>query len=171
LVDCATCENAAGIDDPAALQRERGPDPSKFLEQDLEIEANQVVAAEIAAVEEASQAGGDFVELGLVGDVGIGDAVDSQSLRRDRPSGIDTASAVIWFRPRFQLENADLDDAVVLHVGARRLKNENRDRAVKFKIISHVHSRFDLGRWSLGVSSRRKARGSSLPASRRGASL
>ncbi|HEY7428958.1 MAG TPA: hypothetical protein VH682_32305 [Gemmataceae bacterium] len=126
----AGMEDFHRVEDCATLQREWVRCTVEFGIQDAQIEAFEIEAAQIVAVEKDQEVGGKLGETRFIGDIGVRDTVDGGCLRWDRDAGIDAVIAMFLLPVGQDLENADLDNAVILGIGAGSLDVENRQRLV-----------------------------------------
>lgn len=109
----------------------------EFGQEHAQIKPQQVVAAEVASLDKAYEPFGNIAEPRHPGDVFIADVVNRGSFRRDGDARIDPPGAVIRGRFRSELQNADLNDAVVRSIGAGRFKIENGERPFKQQVLDH----------------------------------
>jgi hypothetical protein len=104
-------KNLHRVEDSATFYGEGLRGTIELEVQNAQVEALEVEAAEVAAIEKGVEVGGEFLEPGLIGDIGVCNAVNGCYLRWDRDARVD--AVVSSFPPPVgqDFENADLDDA------------------------------------------------------------
>ena len=117
-----------GVDDAPPVEGEGDLDPVELAAEERDVEAAQVVAREVAPLEEGGEVGGDGGEGGGVRHVGVGDPVDGRRL-----GGIFTPGFTRVLEDRDaavggDLQGRHLDDPVGEAVGTGRLEVEDDER-------------------------------------------
>jgi len=128
----AFVEHALCVKNPASFDIELNVSPQEFLDHDWNIKVEQVVAAEIAALEDFVDLLCDGAKPRETGNVCVRNAVYLRGFGGDRHAGIDAEIERLPLAFRHDLDDGDFDDSIGADVYAGRLDIEHCQGPVQF---------------------------------------
>jgi len=130
-------EDAVNVDDLAVVHLEFEPGALEFRLQHRNVEAGDVVTAEVAAVDVVVELLGDQRKHRAVFDVLVGDAVHGDGTGRNRHFRVQPPHGVLGVAVGEYLQHGDFDDPVPLRHDSGTLDIEYGQRPLELQFVGH----------------------------------